>query len=188
MPTNSPALPDEANAAIELLAAFEAVPEVAEDSAWKRLSDTYNPPHLEGEPEPVRREDEPLTPWSVVSQAMADHAAAFAALDGIDAKLRPAVDFFQADFGIDYANPQDGVFINILLPDLSEARDLANLLAWQMLLQTHEKRHDEVAQTARRIIGLGEAVDAGHPILVGHLVDVGIQALAADRIGRVCRT
>ena len=67
--------------------------------------------------------------WDVVREAMAAYEATFAAFDGIDAKIRPAVDGVQADFEYNFAEPEHGLFINILLPDLNHSRELANLLA-----------------------------------------------------------
>ena len=178
-------VPAERDAAVELGAAFDALPEQAEVSAWTRVSRARDGdlPRLADEPEPVHPMEEPVT-WDDVRQAMADHAAVFAALDGIDAKLRPAVDEVRADLEIGWVDEGESP-IGVLLPDLNAARTTATLLGWKMLLDTHQGRHDEVARTARRIMGLAEAMHQGQPFLVSHLVGIGIDTLAADRLARV---
>ena len=116
---------------------------------------------------------------------MREHDEVLAALADLDARIRPAVDEVEADFGIDYAEPEDDLLWNVELPYLSDSRRLANLLGWRLLLHVHEGRNAEAASATRRLIGLGDAIDSGHPVLVGHMVSLGVKAVAAQRLARV---
>ena len=179
-----PPVPDDRNAAVEIEAAGEALSTI-ESEAWVTYDYTHNtalPPlpggqRGPGDPEP--------TPWPVAVAAVDDYAAVYAALDGIDAKIRPAVDRVQADFGLDWRGVEEGLAINILMPALNDARELANRLKLRALVLTHLGRHDAVARPMLRAIGIADAIDATHTVLSGHLTALGIDALAAETLARV---
>ena len=182
-----PPVPDDRDAAVEIEAAGEALSTIKSD-AWVTYDYTHNtalPPlpggqRGPGDPEP--------TPWPVAVAAVDDYAAVYAALDGIDgidAKIRPAVDRVQADFGLDWRGVEDGVATNIRFPALGHVRELADRLKLRALVLTHLGRHDAVARPMLRAIGIADAIDATHTVLSGHLTALGIDARTAQTLARV---
>ncbi len=176
---------DSVNAAIELKAAAGMID--LETEAWSAVNGARHLPTLSHEPAIEVDVDYPenFATWEQIERLLAENAAAFEALEGVDAKLRPSVDAVQADFGINWANPPNGLAVNIHLPDLNTQRSLANLHRFAILLRAHRGEHDQLARPLLRMLGIADAVDASHYMLVGHLVAMGIDALAADTIIRI---
>jgi hypothetical protein len=179
--------PPEVDAGPELLAAFAALPTPREASAY-RYVDSFSRselPRLDGEPARSWPEREEQIPWTTVAAAVEEHQASLAALDGIDSKLRPHVDAVQADLRIDYANPRDGLLLGTANKHLNDLRHLAVLHSHKLPLAVHEGRHDDAGRDIRRLLGIGDATDAAHPTVLGHLVGNGIRSLAAREVARV---
>ena len=179
-------VPDDANAAIELQAAAAILAETQND-LWTDYVRRPELPRLPGEQAAPGEDDDEPVDWDTLGKLVALQADALAALEGVDAKLRPNVDRVRADFGVDWAGAEDGWSVNVLLPDLSTQRQLARLLQLEALVAIHSGEHEAAARSLRRILGVADAVEAGHPNLVGHLVAIGIDALAADTVQRWAR-
>ena len=75
--------------------------------------------------------------------------------------------------------------LNVLLPDLNSQRHLANLTGWAILADANGGDFSDLAVHGRRLIGQADAVDVGHPVLVGHLVALGIDGVLTNAIHRV---
>jgi hypothetical protein len=79
------------------------------------------------------------------------------------------------DWGLVFKTP----VINTMLPDLQPQRELGVLLKADALLAHTDGDHARVAQRAREVMFQSRAVGR-QPILVSHLVSIGLGAMAAD--------
>jgi hypothetical protein len=76
---------------------------------------------------------------------------------------------------IKFASPT----ISTLLPDLNAQRQLARTLNWAALDAHHRHDDAEAAQRILQILSQARALQ-NHPSLVGHLVAIGIEAIACE--------
>jgi hypothetical protein len=110
-------------------------------------------------------------------------------IEAIAIRSKPALDrLAQAEnksirkWPIDVSDPSN--IIQTLLPDLSAIRGLANVLADSALLE-HQRGDDQAAlQNLQRIFLISRILER-NPTLVGHLVCIGCQALAAQRLADI---
>ncbi|MEL7239917.1 MAG: hypothetical protein AAGK78_13750, partial [Planctomycetota bacterium] len=118
------AAPDATNPAPAIIAAGKLLPPQLPD--LDRDADLLR---LPGEPEAVLPElppDQlPVMSWADIEQMTADVAPALEALAAIDPHIRPNVKLVEADFGLNIRDVENGLAINVLLPELSNARNLA---------------------------------------------------------------
>jgi hypothetical protein len=157
---NDPPVPDDQNAALDLRAAARSMK--VNSPAWKAFEqlEEYRLPFTDEE-------------RSATLKVLAENPAALE-------KLHDARSKKDAAWGIRFTTP----LISILLPDLNEQRELANLAAARAMM-SHDTGDDAAAvETLRDILAQSRAVDR-QPVLVGHLVALGISALATDRIGQI---
>ena len=182
-----PEVADERNPAIEIVEAAEPL-SAATAKAWGAYQFGHNarPPKFGDEPAPPRGH----TPDEVILAADAEMRHVWPVLDGLDGKVRPAVDEVRADFGIDWTVGDNTINVllprlNLGLPHLTSSRDVANALKLRAYALTITGEHDAVPTTIRRTLGVADAADTGHPSLVGHLVGIGVDALAGDVAARV---
>ncbi len=176
-------VPADLDAASAYAAAMDAVPSGEADAAWQRLVDARRNgliPPLDGEPAANRD-----VTWQQVADVLADADDGLMKLEEVDGKIRPKVERVRADFGLNFADPPGGLVANVMMPRLAEGRNLMVLLSWQLFEAVHAGRHDEVGPIALRMLGLADATEAGHPVLIGHLVAIGHDALTADTLQRV---
>ena len=151
------ALPDESNAAAYLKAADAAVSRVNESPACSSLSYPPFPPYGTAWDKTAQK--------SVIASAIAFPLA------------RRARDFDRFDWGTRIPQPS----VNTLLPHLNGARNLANTLG-DAALYAHVHGDDAAAlETMRDLRHVAEAVGA-EPFLISHLVNVGIEAMAQNRL------
>jgi hypothetical protein len=117
----------------------------------------------------------PLTDAEVkaISAAVTENANSFDNID--DAMTRKSVDWKLA-----WRSPA----ISILLPDLNQQRQLANLVAHRAKLNYQRGDHAAAVADARRVMFIGRTVGK-QPFLVSHLVAIGINALAADVLAEI---
>jgi hypothetical protein len=103
--------------------------------------------------------------------------AAVAANQPIFAHVREARRFDEVDWDKHIPSPM----IDILLPELNEARSIANIVG-DAALREHLRGNDAAAiEMLRDLRHLSKAVDH-QPVVVSHLVSVGIEALVMDRL------
>ena len=117
----------------------------------------------------------PLTDAEVrgISEVVKDNAAAFAGVER-------AVTKKGVDWQIAFKSPA----VQILLPDLSHMRELANLVGYRALLE-HQQGNDAAAlRDLDHLLFIADAVDQ-QPTLVSHLVATGIRAIVANRIEQI---
>ncbi len=108
-----------------------------------------------------------------ISDAVADNAAAFAGVER-------AVTKKGVDWQIAFKSPG----IQILLPDLSHMRTLANLVGHRALLE-HQQGDDAAAlRDIDHLLFISDAVDQ-QPIIVSHLVATGVRAIATDHLEKI---
>lgn len=106
-----------------------------------------------------------------IDQAVAVHGAVYPL-------VRQARQGTRADYGIRVTTPA----VAVLLPHLNSQRQLALLLA-DTALRSHLQGDDAAAlELVRDLRVIGRAIDQGPAFVVTHLVRVGIDALAMDRI------
>jgi hypothetical protein len=179
-------VPAAVDAGIDFGAAMHEMALSEEGEAWRRLDGAAEAelPQLAGELAVPGEMREPVD-WATVRQVLAEADRVFAALEGVEAKLRPRVDRVRADFGLDVTDPPEGLLLNMQVPRLSDARTLAKLLSWRALEATNAGRHDELTPLMIQMIGTGDAIEAGHPMLVAHLVGISIDSITARTIQRI---
>ncbi len=168
-------VPDAANPYVEFSAAFKALPAVGEEPIWVRLDNLA----IDERPQIGQAADDAT--WAEVAVMVKRHAAVFKPLDNVLTKLRPEVKRVRADFGLNLAEPEDGLLMNVILPELGEARALSQWLGWRARLAAHENRHDDI----ERMIGLADAMGASHPFLLGRLVAVAIEGYAVGCLNEI---
>lgn len=94
-----------------------------------------------------------------------------------EARKHPRVQWMAA-----YSSP----LINVVLPHLNGARDLANHIGDNALLLHFTGNDAEAIESIKDVWALADAVDKT-PLLVSHLVAIGIRALALDRLEIIAR-
>jgi hypothetical protein len=154
----SPPVPDADNAAYYFQQAIAAMSMAAEAPAASNL--TYAP----------------YPPFPAAWHRMAD--AAMAANPRAFTNSRKARTFRRVDWRKTYTSP----LIQVLLPELNQSRHLANLLG-DAALHAHLNGDDaEALELVRDVRHLAYAVDE-EPLVVPHLVAIGIDALSLNRLG-----
>ena len=172
-----PRVSDAENAALDYQAAAELVDTQME--AWEFSDFAQRPPTLPHEPA-VETE----ATWADLEQAVSASAAALERLDGVDAKVRPSVDRVRADFGIDW-RPGAGRLLYVVFPDLNSQAYLATVIGWAILADANRGDFGRLGIRGRRLIGQADAVDAGHPTLIGHMVATGVERRLIDAVLRI---
>jgi hypothetical protein len=151
-------IPDAVNAAYYYKAAFATVSVTAICPAASNLTYPNYPPY-------------PPIWHQMANQAVAANSQALAL-------ARQARNFDRVDWGIRFGSPFS---IRPVLPNLNSDRNLANLLG-DAALQAHFRGDDaEAFQRIFDVLHLADAVQQ-HGFLVGRLVGIGIEALAAERL------
>jgi hypothetical protein len=153
-------IPDEQNAAVELLNAANSVDDTSD--AWKAADKIYQ----------LRL---PLFPdeLSNIRAVLAENEQAFAL-------TQSAVKRTGVDWQLTYQTPM----IEVLLPHLNGQRKLAYVLKMSALA-SHVDGDDRAAlDRIRETLFMSRAMDE-HPMLVGHLVAVGIGGLGIDTAGDI---
>ena len=175
-------VPDDANAAIELYAAAGRVDAGAE--VWKTVNYAGTLPPFDYEPHPAVAADEAVATWADLLAALDANADAVDEFDGLHAKIRPAAGRVRANFGVDWGGP-DAPMLAALYPDLNPQRDLASLLSYTMLADARRGDSGRVANLGLLMAGQADALGAGHPTMLGHLVTLGLDDQLSDTIARV---
>jgi hypothetical protein len=152
-----PTVPEEENAAAYLKAAIAAIDRRNESPASSSLSYPDYPPFGSA--------------WeTLASRSVAGSAKTFPL-------ARRARAFDRFDWGTRYTRPA----IAVLLPHLNNARELANTLG-DAALYAHEHGDDAAAlETMRDLRHSGDGLEGEH-FLVSHLVRIGIESLAQQRL------
>lgn len=154
-----PPIPVEDDAAIDLLAAAALVDEQGE--ALKAYGQI-----------PF---DRPLSAEEIATIS----ALVVAERDALD-RVRAARDKRGADWRIPYQSPS----VMTLLPHLNTQRTLATLCRAAALDAQLRGDHAAAVEYLRDVFAMGEALDT-QPVLVGHLVAIGIRAMATHHFGKL---
>src|SRR5688572_20808722 len=155
---------DEDNAALRLRAAAKAIDESHE--AWQNFS---------------RDEIEMLLPLTdtesrVIAAVREAYSPSLALLRGARAK-------HGVDWGVAVTRP----LIEVLLPDLNEQKELANLALADVVFEHHSGRDHAALERAKDLLLMSRAT-AKMPFGVSHLVAIGISAMAANEIAMIAPT
>ena len=110
-----------------------------------------------------------------------DNAAYLARCEPVFDLLRQAEAAPQTDWGVQLVNPP----IQILLPHLSQLRGLARLVddAADRAHQTGD--HRLALRLVELQLAIADSANGSAPTLIGHLVDLSIQAMATQRLQRI---
>ena len=144
------------NAVLDLRAAAAAIDRTT--PAWKALSESNDDPAVALRPEEL----EQIRAVVAANPAALEHLEAAAGKRGIN-------------WGLRFRTP----VISIMLPDLNAQRELATLLKYDALLAHTDGDHARAVRRVGEMLFLARAVGR-QPILVSHLVSIGIGAMATD--------
>ena len=95
-------------------------------------------------------------------------------------KVRGARGKRDADWRIPYQSP----LLSTLLPHLNDVRTLANLSRAAAIRERARGNHAAALEHLRDALTIGEACDT-HPFMVGHLVAIGVRAVATHTLGEM---
>jgi hypothetical protein len=157
---DQPAIPDADNAAIDLRAAAGSI----DKAQFREFGDL--------EPQLPLSDKESL----VISRAVANYSKALSAVDSAMDKK-----------GIDWELQRRTPVIFATLPDLNQQRDLARLLAGDLLLAHQAGDEKRAILRAREILFISRCLDQ-QPSLISHLVANGIAMLAVERVIQIAPT
>lgn len=170
-------VPDDANVAIDLLAAGALIAVDGEVyGRWRQWTI----------PEPAMTEAEQAEHAALLADLVAEQSAAIERVAGLDAKIPPATKRARADAGAWSGLKQrldageTPVLLEILLPALNEYRGVANLLAADAKVAAANGDGERALRQIVRLLGIADAVDDDGHTLIEHLVAIDIRALAAD--------
>jgi hypothetical protein len=157
-------LADEDNGAIDLR------------DAYKTLSDRRSPLWQEFDKQTL---DLPLVEKEIklVREVVKENAKAY---EGVDAAMGRK--------GVDWRIAITSPSINVMLPHLSEARQLANRVGARATLEFAAGDHAAALGEFRRLEFLGKAADRPPTLLISHLGGIGINAIATDLIQKMAPT
>lgn len=150
-----PAVPDAENAVIELRQAAMELNE--ETAAWKAY-EKYDGPTTPAPPQLIE----------ILKQIMEENRRSLELVDG--AFIKPRV-----DWQLKFQSPMAGV----LLPDLNEQRKLVRLLRAAAIAACEQGDDRQALIRVRQMEFIARCVDR-QPVLVSHLVAMGIRSLAAE--------
>ena len=170
----------------EFLAAREAVPPGADAARW--LAPAARAIDDDSWPDEMFAPGAPPPPTDAQARRIvAANADALAALEGVDATLRPAVERVRADFGTQFGTPGEDAMISLLLPHLDEQWRLVRLLLLAARDAAARGDGDAALTHLRRAIGVADAVDAAGFEPFSHLVALGIDLDVAETAGDLDR-
>jgi hypothetical protein len=151
-------VPDDDNAALDLRAASAAIDRTS--AAWKAWDEARDNPAL-----PLRDEES-----KYVRALVEGNPKVFPLIEAATKKRG-------ADWGVRFRTP----VINVLLPDLQRQRELAQFLKMDALLAHTDGDDARAVRRVRDVLFVGRA-SGNQPILVGHLVSLGITNLAVQAL------
>lgn len=154
--------PDEQNAAVAIATAHRLLP-----AGW-----------------PVPQLDDALqgleTPEQLNEQQIALLRRELQRADGAVREARRLADLDQAYFGVSW----DQNWVNAAMPAVQEARVVASLLRYDMMLRAQEKDLDGALLSARAVLRAGR-VATEHPMLISMLVRLALRAITLRQLERV---
>ena len=162
----------------EFLAGRELVPPEADAARW--LAPAAGAIDADSWPAEMFAPAAPPPTDAQARQLVEANAAALAALDGVDATLRPAVERVRADFGVEFGTPGEDAMISVPLPHLNEQRSLVRLLLLAARNATARDDPDAALTHLRRALGVADAVDAADFVPVTHRAALGIDLDVAE--------